>query len=195
MCRNIIFSFTSKTLEGYSIIGAGICDKIYRKEVLKEFEKIKKISLDIQDLNNSYEIDYLLDKKIQAIAPNYVIGLALSIHIPNAKGPTGAIIGSPHNKGESADGRVEEIGQGFSLIALAGGPGLLIKGSKEVAKNIFINIVLGENRLISFKLIAKELVTNKIDIAIIVTDGTGSKQNGKIWTYYFGDIELLEIII
>lgn len=193
MCKNIIFLFNSKTLEGYKIIGAGICDIKYKEDVLKEFEKIKKTSLDIKDLNNSYEIDYLLDKKIKAIAPKYVIGLGLSIYIPNAKGPTGAIIGNPHNMGESANGRAEEIGEGFSLIALAGGPGLLIKGSKEVAKNIFINIVLGENRLVPFKNIIKELVLNKIDIAIVITDGTGIKQNGKIWTYYFGKIKLIEM--
>lgn len=193
MCRKIIFDFSTHTLEGYPIIGAGICDIIHRKQALDIFSNINKISLGIKDLNDPFEIDYLLKERIAKTSPPYVFGLALSIEIPNAMGPTGGIIGNPFFQGETANGLSQDIGNGFSIVALPGGPGLLIQGDKGIAKNIFTNIVIGENKLISTKQIIEEFIKNGIDLAIIVTDGTGTKEPGTILSYENKKIKKLRI--
>lgn len=193
MCKNIIFTFSSKTFEGYPVIGAGICDMIYKEHSIQSFSQINKINLGVKDLDNPYEIDDLLNSKIGSLAPEYVHGLALSIHVFNAQGPTGGIIGNPNNLGDTADGLCNSIGHGFSIIALPGGPGMLIEGSRDVLKSIFTNIVLGQNRLVSMKRIMAELKNNKINLALIVTDGTGKGENGMILTYYHDRMEKLEI--
>lgn len=193
MCRKVIFSFSTHTLEGYPIIGAGICDIIHRKEALNIFSDINKISLGIKGLNDPFNIDYLLREKIAKISPPYVFGLALSIEIPGAIGPTGGIIGNPFFQGETANGLSQDIGNGFSVVALPGGPGLLIQGDKGKAKNIFTNIVIGESRLVSTKHIKQEFVNNGIELALIVTDGTGTKKPGTILSYENKKINKLRI--
>ena len=193
MCKNIIFTFSSKTMEGYPIIGAGICDIIYKEYAIQSFSHIGKINLGVKDLDDPYEIDYLLNSKIGSLAPEYVHGLALSINVFNAKGPTGGIIGKPNNLGDTADGLCNSIGNGFSVMALPGGPGMLIEGGTDILKSIFTNIVLGQNRLLSRKKIMAELKNNKINLALILTDGTGKGENGMILTYHHDRMEKLEI--
>ncbi|MGN9165453.1 hypothetical protein ACTNDY_09295 [Tissierellaceae bacterium HCP3S3_D8] len=193
MCRKVIFHFSTHTFEGHPIIGAGICDIIHGKQVLDISSSIDNISLRVRDLNNSYEIDYLLKEKIAKIFPTYVLGLALSIEVPDAIGPTGGIIGNPFFEGKTANGLSQDIGNGFSVIALPGGPGLLIQGDTGIAKNIFTNIVIGENRLISTEKIVREFKNNEINLAIIVTDGTGIRESGTILSYDNGKIEKLKI--
>lgn len=193
MRKNIIFTFSENTLEGYSIIGAGLCDIIYKESAIKFFSKIKKIKLNINDLGNPREIDNLLNKKIAYLSPDYIQGLALSIKVDGASGPTGGIIGNPSEVGETATGRVGSIGNGLSTIALAGGPGMLIEGETATLKSIFTNIVLGQNRLVSMKRIREELKKHKVNLAIIVTDGSGQGERGMILTYYHDRMEKLEI--
>lgn len=183
MCKNIIFAFSGKTLDNHSVIGAGICDKIYSRDVKQYFKNIDKINLGANDKSKPFEIDYLLNARVASLAPDYVYGLALSVNVENAKGFTGGIIGKPGSLGQTSDGLCQNIGNGLSVVSLPGGPGMLIRGSTSTIKSIFINIVLGENRLISPKGIIKELQNHGVDIALIVTDGTGSKQKGTIFIY------------
>jgi len=193
MCEDVVFAFSSNTLEGYPIIGACICDIMYKEKVLNIFSKIDEIYLDIDEIGNAYKIDYLLKEKIAKISPDYIIGLALSINVPNAAGPTGGIIGNPFFRGKTADGAVDNIGNGYCVAALPGGPGLLIKSDESTSKNIFANIVIGENKLISCNKIVREFENNNINIAIVVKDGTGKTEDGMILTYYYGKIEHIRI--
>lgn len=193
MHKNIIFTFSGKTLDGYPMIGAGICDILYKDGAIKSFSKIHEISLDIQDLNNPYEIDDLLNTKIASLAPDYVYGLALSIHVEDAMGPTGGIIGNPGDIGGTAAGTSSSIGNGLSVVALPGGPGMLIEGDSATLKSIFTNIALGQNRLVSMKRIMDELKRHKIELALIVTDGTGKGETGMILVYYGDRMEKLII--
>lgn len=193
MCKNIVFTFSSKTLDGHPIIGAGICDIIYKDSVLKAFSKIHEISLDVEDLNNPYEIDYLLNTRIASLAPPYVQGLALSVCVDGALGPTGGIIGNPSHTGDTATGASSSLGNGLSAIALAGGPGMLIEGDAATVKSIFTNIALGQNRLVSMKRILDELERHEIHRAILVTDGTGKGQKGMILIYWDDRMEKVVI--
>ncbi len=193
MCEDIIFTLSSKTMEGYPVIGAGVCDVIYKERVNKSFSKINEINLNLKDPDNLYETDYLLNGKIGSLAPDYVHGLVLSIDAFNIQGPTGGIIGNPNNTGITADGLCNSIGNGFSIIALPGGPGMLIEGTPNLLKSIFTNIVLGQNRLVSERRIMLELRNNNINLALIVTDGTGECENGMILTYCQNRMEKLEI--
>jgi hypothetical protein len=191
MHKDIIFKFSSNTFEGYPVIGAGICDIAKREEVLNAFSRIDKIALGVDSESKPFSIDQALKEKIAAISPDYISGLALSIKVPGASGPTGGIIGNPVLKGTSADGTIECIGSGYCVASLPGGPGLMIKGRESIAKNIFTNIVLGENKLIAYYRITEEFERNNIDIAIIIKDGTGAEANGMIMTYYYGTAEFL----
>lgn len=193
MCKNIIFTFFSKTLDGYPIIGAGVCDIIYKDSAIESFSKINEISLNVNDLDNPYQIDYLLNEKIASLAPDFVYGLALSIKVENAIGPTGGIIGNPRDIGCTAAGTSSFIGNDLSVIALPGGPGMLIQGEVATLKSIFTNIALGQNRLVSMKRLIDELKRNKINLALIVTDGTGKNEQGMILTYYNDRLEKLII--
>ncbi|MDR7869686.1 MAG: hypothetical protein RIN55_02415 [Tissierellaceae bacterium] len=193
MCKNIIFTFSERTLEGYPVIGAGICDMIYVEEAKKSFSKINQINLDVKNLEDPWEIDCLLNRKIASLAPDFIHGLALSIKVEGATGPTGGIIGNPRGFGDTANGQVSSIGNDLSVIALPGGPGMLIKGSKSILKSIFTNVVMGQNRVVSMKRISEELKANQIDLALVVKDGTGKRERGMILTYYHDRMEKLEI--
>jgi hypothetical protein len=52
---------------------------------------------------------------------------------------------------------------------------------------------MGENKLISVDKIKKILKDCKIDIAVIIKDGTGIAENGMIMAYCFGETEYLSI--
>lgn len=192
MCKDIIFVFSSKTLDGYPVIGAGICEEGYKLEVLSVFSRIDTLSLDI-NTDDPYDVDLKLHEKIAKISPDYVKGLALSTYVPNAKGPTGGIIGNPFDVGKTADNNIYDVGNGYCVAALPGGPGLMIKGEKAIAKNIFSEIAVGENKIISASKIEQIFIKNNIDIAIIIKDGTGSQENGIIMTYCFGETEYISL--
>lgn len=192
MCKDIIFVFSSKTLDGYPVIGAGICEQCYKLEVLNVFSRIDSLSLDI-NTDDPYDVDLKLHENIAKISPDYVKGLALSTYVPNAKGPTGGIIGNPFAVGKTADNNIYDAGNGYCVAALPGGPGLMIKGEKDIAKNIFSEIAVGENRIISATKIEKIFNKNNIDMAIVIKDGTGSPENGIIMTYCFGETEYISL--
>jgi hypothetical protein len=192
MHKDIIFTFSSNTLEGYPIIGAGICDEMYKTEALNVFSRINTLPLDIKT-DDPYEVDCKLQERIAVISPHYVKCLALSINVPHIKVPTGGIIGNPFNIGRTADNNIDDIGNGYCVAALPGGPGLMIRGNTAAAKNIFSEIVLGENKIIPISKIEQIIRKNKIDIAIIIKDGTGSSENGMIMTYCFGETEYISI--
>lgn len=193
MCKNIVFTFSEKTLDGHPIIGAGICDILDKEDAIQSFSRINEISLDVTNLDNPYQIDCLLNTKIASLAPDYVHGLALSIRVEGALGPTGGIIGNPKEFGDTATGTSSLVGHNLSAIALPGGPGILIEGEPATLKSIFTNIVLGQNRLVSMKRVEDELRRHKIELALIVTDGTGKDETGMILVYYGDRMEKLII--
>lgn len=174
------FIFKEYTKDGYPVLGAGIYPYYTNNDIIYLLSSINKFKIDL--LDDPFYIDYALASYINKICPNNIYALGLSINLPNISSQTGGIIGNPHNRGSSAEGLSEDIGNGLSVAAYPGGPGVAIYGSAEEAELILKTVKPeegGKEKLDRMTDKAKEL---GIDIAIMISDGTGVKSQGCVMT-------------
>lgn len=190
-----IFTFKGTTKQGYQIVGAGICSEENSDDIGEAFENINGIDMKINDTNNPYLIDKVLFESIMSISPENVLAIGASFHVPEVTERTGGILGNPSLEMDSADGLGENIGNGLSVAAYPGGPGIIIEGDCHLAKEI-ISMVNPEQRgNLVVKILIDAFQEKNVELAIIVIDGSGSVEAGCVAIYKKGEITYLNINI
>lgn len=166
------FLMKDYTKDGYPIAMAGICP----------FGLTHSMKIELQNLMQNYsfpktkdifEIDYFMANYFSQKAPSYILAWGITLHIPGNPGPTGGIIGNPHIDINSADGSSEDIGNGLSVAAYPGGPGIVIAGNSAMAKKILNQVKPAQGGKTPLMLMAKNALDIYIPTAIMITDGTG----------------------
>lgn len=183
------FIIKTITIEGYTIVISGICDKNRKKESLNKILELKKIRY--CELKDPFFIDYKLAAQAKTISPDYIYALGVSIHIPEIQESTGGIIGSPHMDIASSGEDVEYLSNGLVLISIPEGPGFIIKGDEKIAKKIYQESICHDQSSISRALtILDNIIKYNINFGIIVTDGCGPKSKGSAVTIENGRISI-----
>lgn len=186
------FMFSEHTMNGYPVIGAGICPSAYKNTIASEIkEKITK--LDMKVIDDPFYIDYTLAAYVKKVSPDYLYAVGLSIYIPGVEGPTGGIIGNPFQCISSASGISEYADNGLSVAAYPGGPGIIINGTPELAESIIRNVNPGEGGVKILSELAEITMKSSVNIAIMVTDGTGSVNPGTVAAIDNGIIKFMTI--
>ncbi|MFP4579953.1 MAG: hypothetical protein ACLFQ6_04420, partial [Candidatus Sumerlaeia bacterium] len=126
------------------------------------------------------EIDSHLADYVKRHAPQSIPAIGITLHIPDVPGPTGGIIGNPHRRMSSADGRGEVTGKGLSCAAHAGGPGLVIAGEPETAEAIIQCASPGSGGPDILKHLLEKARDREISQAFALTDGCGWHQQGGV---------------
>lgn len=186
------FMFTEQTINNYSVIGAGICQSAYKDVIASEIkEKISE--LDMKTADNPFYVDYILASYVKKISPNYLFAVGLSIYIPGVGGPTGGIIGNPFQSISSASGVSEYIDNGLSAAAYPGGPGIIIKGTPELAETIIKIVNPGDSGIKTLSKMVETAMKFSVNIGIMITDGTGSVNPGAAAAIDNGTAEFMTI--
>lgn len=171
------FMFSEHTVNNYSVIGAGLCLSTYKHAIASEIkEKIRE--LDMKAAEDPFYVDYILASYIKKISPRHLFAVGLSICIPGVKGPTGGVIGNPFQSISSASGISEYIDNGLSTAAYPGGPGIIIKGTPELAETIIKTVNPGDGGIKTLSKMVETTMKFSVSIGIIVTDGTGTINPG-----------------
>lgn len=182
-----IFTFKGISKQGYSIAGAGICNMEDIGLAAAAFENIDGADMEIRDINNPYLIDKVLFERISDICPKNVFAIGATVNIPEASERTGGILGNPFYEPDSADGLGENIGNGLSVAALPGGPGIIIEGDCRMAEEIVLIGKSGKRGNMTIKKLLCALKERNVELAIIVTDGSGSHDGGQVAVYEKGE--------
>ncbi len=113
-----------------------------------------------------------------ASAPESVPAFGLSAAITDRGPASGGIIGSPHHPSEAAGDAAEAIGEGLSVCAFGGGPGVVLAGDPATAEMVMRNVRhgdSGERCIFEILLAARGGGTS---LAIAVCDGSGADCRG-----------------
>ena len=130
-----------------------------------------------------------MNRKIAKLSPNWVKAIGISIFVKSVEDTCGGILGNPHSSSTNS----EDLGNGYSVVAMPGGPGLILKGTLVECKSIFIFSTIGPNKLISKKRLKNELIRRQVETAIFVKDGSG--KNGDPSILIYSDNDLKELVI
>lgn len=164
-------------MDGYTVIGAGICPLV-SKDFIVDSIKGKLRLFKFHVIDNPFYIDYMLASCVRSMDISNIYGLGLSLCVPGISGPTGGIIGNPNCSISSAQGISEDMGNGLSVAAYPGGPGIIIEGSSEKAETILCSVMQGDGGLNCLNKLLNICIRNSIKIAIMVTDGSGAVEPG-----------------
>jgi len=186
-----VFTYKGVAKQGYPIIGAGICNNNRVAAVSMNFKSINGIDMKINDLKNPYLIDKVLYEGIKGTCSQDVMAIGASIYVPKVLKRTGGIIGNPLLEVDSASGFGENIGNGLSVAAHQGGPGIIIKGDCHLAEKIIMTVKPEKNWNLTKDILINELKKNAVDIAIIVWDGSGWEAAGCVLAYEKGKVTCL----
>jgi len=138
MSKLSTFLVKDYTKDGYAMAIAGICSFIFSDKACNEVRSLIK-DYTFPLTNDVFEIDYCMACHFSKVAPDYILGWGITIDVPSAPGPTGGVIGNPQMAIESADSQYEDIGNGLSLAAHPGGPGIIIQGNRQWRRR-FLNV-------------------------------------------------------
>lgn len=186
------FMFSEHTVNNYPVIGAGLCLSADKHAVASEIkEKIRK--LDMKVAEDPFYVDYILASYIKKISPKHLFAIGLSICIPGVIGPTGGIIGNPFQSISSASGISEYIDNGLSTASYPGGPGIIIKGTPEMAERIIKTVNPGDSGIKTLSKMVETTMKFSVSIGIIVTDGTGSVNPGAAVSIENGTVKFMTI--
>jgi len=165
------------TKDGYPMAIAGICPFPFTESMGCEIRDLIR-NYSFSPTDDEFMIDYFMAQYFSKLAPQYVLAWGITIKVPEALGPTGGIIGNPHREAKSADGNSEYIGNGLSVAAYPGGPGIVIEGEPQVAKNILFVSNPTESGKAPLFAMAKKAMEFNVHTAIMITDGTGLDAQG-----------------
>lgn len=194
MNRYSVFAIKSLTADGYPVAAACICEKDRGRESIGQMSRISEFRC--AAINDPMYIDYRLADYIKTIAPSHIYCIGASIVIPGMSDPTGGIIGSPHKDINSANGDIEQIAEDLVLVSRPGGPGFIIQGDEQTARNIYYDLQRNcymksdYDRALS---ILNSMIKNNINAGIIVTDGSGPVKEGCVIAYESGRSNIIKI--
>ena len=170
------FTFSGDGRGGFGFAGAVICP------AEKETE-LAQLAAGFAEYHASsdadpYDIDHRFAEFATRVCPDWICALGMSFRVPGAMGPAGGIIGSPRQVISSAAGTAEDLGNGLSVAALPGGPGVVIQGTPAQAARVSAAFSSAENGSTFAAKLTPRLRAERIELAIAVCDGSGPGMQG-----------------
>lgn len=187
LCSFLIKGFTR---EHFPFAGA-IISSVDAKPEMEEIVKCHMNNFKPGKGIDCFELDYRLADHLKKIDTTDIFALGITIKVSNIEGPTGGIIGGLSQQISSADGISEDLGNGLSVAAYPGGPGLVVQTTPKKAQEILESVNPGEEGLAPLMILKDKVIENNINVGIMLTDGTGVKLpgavlciNGRLVNYY-----------
>lgn len=162
---------------------------ICREEAYEScMEKLKLLSEYDAKSRDLVGIDFELAEAVCSLFGGYrekeelsVIAAGASIHIEEADIPdgvtTGGILGDPNETPESSEDESEELRDGFSMMTLAGSPGLCADADTDTVNTLLCLIKkLKEGGRLTIEALDDLFNSFNIETALLVFDGTGTGQ-------------------
>lgn len=174
------FIFKEYTKDSYQVIGAGIYPCNTKNDIIYLISSLKKFQ--IKPIDDPFYVDYALSSYITKNCPKSINALGVSIYIPSIKSQTGGIIGNPHSRGTSADGLSEYLGNGLSVAAYPGGPGIIICGTTKEAEMTLKTVKPEDGGKKSLSIMLNKAKSLGIKMAVLISDGSGTKSQGCVMT-------------
>lgn len=172
MSQFTTFMVKDFTKDGYTMAIAGICPFAVTRSMQDEIKNLMN-NYTFPKTDDVFEVDYFMANYFSCNAPEYILAWGITIHVPESSGPTGGIIGNPHRDINSADSNSEYIGNGLSVAAHPGGPGIVIVGDPLTAKEVLDYSKPAQGGRLSLISMAEKALAFNIPAAIMITDGTG----------------------
>lgn len=183
------FIFRRQTCEGLSLCGAGICAS---EDCAKADAVIAALThLRVGNTVDPFDLDCRLAEYVADICPESILAIGLSLDVPGASGPSGGIIGNPRVTIESADGRATDIGHGLSLVALPGGPGIVVLGTPGDAERVLCPVCGAGTDYTVIPDLIRHIQGAGIALAMAVADGSATRCTGGVATLDNGKIQVL----
>lgn len=174
LCSLLIKGFTGQHLPYAGAIICPVEAKHKVGETVKAHMKDFKAGEDI----DCFELDYRLASHLKKLDPADIYALGVTIRVNNIPGPAGGVIGSLSRRIASARGISQDLGNGLSVAAYPGGPGLVVRASPEMARNLLKSVNPGDEGLVPLLVLKNKILENSISLGIMLTDGTGVEKPG-----------------
>ncbi|AEE90351.1 conserved protein of unknown function [Tepidanaerobacter acetatoxydans Re1] len=180
------------TKDGYAMAIAGICPFSFTDSMEDEISGLIR-NYSFKPIDDVFMTDYFMAQYFSRFAPEYVLAWGITMHVPQMSGPTGGIIGNPHIEANSANSTGEYIGSGLSVAAHPGGPGIVIAGDPQTAREILSLSEPSDGGKTPLLAMAKRSIDFNIPAAIMITDGTGFNAVGCALTIEGSEIKYISL--
>jgi len=138
-----IFAFSSHTADNHRFAVGGFCNMGNEFAIIEAFRGLENIVFG--DYSDPFVIDMRLSRLIREYSAADVFLVGASIRLEKCNQNGGGILGIPGSSDISADGTVQDLGNGFYSLAFPGEFGLAV--SRDLPDTfLFVRDGCGDNR-------------------------------------------------
>lgn len=172
---------------GAELIVGGLCESGAEERCIRALFGLMELRL--TGIVEPDALDKALAQKVCELADEKLWAVGVSASVSGLVHSSGGVLGNPHIAPQDASKEIDDIGHGLYLLALPGGPGMVLAcKSPEEAKGAFQKIkeqgAYDRKRVESIGAYIKEL---ELEAFMAVTDGSGTNTYGQLMVFACGE--------